>query len=759
MVKKYVYTSYIPGSSINEDFLRILENYCALNNAELKVVLTAAPNRQDQGLVLSRLIPYVIQSDCKINDNLFFVDLRANASSMDPLSGTDAIANAKGSLVLAAPKHRFKSVARSLKHNKSPRGIWCTGTISEPYYKPNKAGLKADGMHKLGALVITVVNDDIFHIRQLSYGEHGVYDMNALYTKNKRLKVNPEGLVLGDLHPPFVNNDVLKKTQFLMSKLNPKNVVYHDIFDAASISHHVEGKFITKVNVFNFLPSLQEEVSLTARVMSSLVNWLPEAEHFVVKSNHDEHLDRYLDEGRYLKDYQNKKLAIELAEAKLSGKDVVEYSLKKDNPDLEQINFLQRNNTLTIAGIECSNHGDYGANGGKGSSVQHGLSFSGKVVTGHCLSENHSVNVKGKGFIPIREVTLNDYVLSYDYTTKTNEWTKVQEKIYVPQYSGTMVEIGYNGIYKQDVSLNHHFSLLDGSYISLTDLVSTRGAGEIPLVAESKTYNKSIGEIEELIVRLKIAIAADGNIDNTNIRFHLKKPRKIERLKSFLNKLKIPYSENLSKTGSTKILLKKTDSFLSQELYNELKTDKTLNYSLLTANMDVKNIVLHECTLWDGSLLTKGARQFCTSKKHEAEIICSLANEMGYRSSLISKKDGGFVVTFNIARKIPSQLKNYGKDSIKFNVVPRHVENIELFCLKTAYHNFWVRNEETGQVSLTGNSHTPEIGIYGNYICGTMTDLSLPYTNDSGTSGWLNTHTIIYPDGNRTHIHLIDTKK
>ena len=423
-IKKYVYTSYIPGSSINEEFLRTLENYCNLNNAELKIGLTSAPSKADNGLVSSRIIPYVVQGDHSINNNLFFIDLRVNSSAMDPISGTDAIANVKGSLVIAATRHRFRSVARSLKHNKSPRGIWCTGSISEAYYKPNKAGLKAEGMHKLGAIVITVVNEDIFHIRQLSFSDGRMYDMNDVYTSQERYNDRPSAIVLGDLHPPFVNKEVLRKTQYLLSKLKPENVVYHDIFDAASISHHVEGKYITKTVVHGILPSLAKEIEITASVMESLVNVLPTAGHYVVKSNHDEHLDRYLDEGRYLKDYLNKTLAIELAQAKLNKHDVIEYALNSVTNKLEKVKFLSREDVLTIAGIECSNHGDYGANGGKGSSAQHGLAFSGKVVTGH--AHTSEIGIYGNYICG----TMTDLSLPYTNDSGTSGWLNTHTIIY-----------------------------------------------------------------------------------------------------------------------------------------------------------------------------------------------------------------------------------------------------------------------------------------------------------------------------------------
>lgn len=61
--------------------------------------------------------------------------------------------------------------------------------------------------------------------------------------------------------------------------------------------------------------------------------------------------------------------------------------------------------------------------------------------------------------------------------------------------------------------------------------------------------------------------------------------------------------------------------------------------------------------------------------------------------------------------------------------------------------------------SITGHTHSPEIGVYGNFVNGTLTHLSLPYTKDSGSSSWLWTNTLLYPNGKMTHIHIIPEEK
>jgi len=425
-MKKYVITSYTQGSEVDEKALSVLESYCDINNAQLLIALCAPLDKKDAGLIHARIEQYILKKDKKFNNSLFFLDQRLNSTVLDPVSGFDSIANAKGSLILGSPRHRFKSVPRSLKHSSSPRDIWCTGSISNVEYKDNKAGLRANDLHKLGALVVMIENKDIFHIRQLSIEDGKMYDLCQYYNhEGQVIGAIPSALVLGDLHPPFTNKKVLEATKTLMRLLKPENVVYHDVFDAASISHHVEGKNVTKAQIYSNLPSLREEIQLTWGTLKELRDELPRSEHHIIRSNHDEHLDRYLDEARYIKDYVNKDIALKLASYKLSG----EHSLKAALSMVAGIhvfdfNFLNREDTLTISGIECSNHGDYGANGKSGSTAQHGIAFNGNVVTGH--SHSSEIGVYGNYVVG----TMTDLSLPYTNDSGTSGWLNTHALIY-----------------------------------------------------------------------------------------------------------------------------------------------------------------------------------------------------------------------------------------------------------------------------------------------------------------------------------------
>lgn len=434
-MKKYVITSYIPGSEINEDFFKELKNYAKANKAEIVIPLTKSNSKKEEGCAPSNILPYATIETVKLNNSIHISDIPSNVNVIDPLSGMESLANSKGSFILPTTRHRFKSVARSLKHDSHPRGIWGTGTISKPHYKETKTGYRIQDYHTYGALIVEVIDNKIYYIRQLTYKDSAIYDLDKKYSKGKVTKAKVLAVSLGDVHPPFICPKVLDATVEMLKKYKPKNVVYHDIFDACSISHHTEGKFITKALIHEkSYKCLSEELDYTEEVLSKLVNVNLKANHYIAKSNHDEHLDRYLDEFRFRDDEHNLIDAIDLVKQqilfKLSRHDMgaLEDALKVRGLN-DKVTFLERKDKLEIAGIELSNHGDYGPNGSRGNAKIHGLSFTGKIVTGHA----HTPEIGPYGNYV--NGTMTKLSLPYTNDSGTSGWLNTHTFIYE---NGTM---------------------------------------------------------------------------------------------------------------------------------------------------------------------------------------------------------------------------------------------------------------------------------------------------------------------------------
>lgn len=378
--KVYIITSAIPSAKTNTKFLAALKKYASHTKGEL-VVLPTVKNKPWNNVdpSLGELIPSADQLPFYLNDNVLISDYQPNINTKDPISGLDSMVSEMGSMILSGTRHRARMVARTLKANHSPRAMWCTGTISEPYYKDSKSGKSVKHLHTYGALIVEVKNKEHFFVRQLTWDGKGFYDLDKYVTaksvkSGQKLKL----LNMGDDHALEINPNVKDATKELIKKLSPEIIIHHDTLDCASITHHAEGKFLTKAM---FDMSLEEEAKITAKYIDEMLS-VSKAKHYLVASNHPEHLTRYLNEGRYLNDRRNHILALELALAKAKGKDPVEVLLSRYSK-LNRFNFLQRKDSLIVGDIEQANHGDEGTNGARATPTQVGISYNGKVTSGH----------------------------------------------------------------------------------------------------------------------------------------------------------------------------------------------------------------------------------------------------------------------------------------------------------------------------------------------------------------------------------------
>lgn len=387
-IKKYIVTSYIPNADLCYDFIYALQKCAQIEGADLLVGQCKANYLGDLNdpyeLVLQEeLGSHLVTKFTKLNDKLAIHDFHESVNVIDPLAGIESDVADRGCLIIPFPRHRFKTVPRMLRESGAPRAAWCTGSISHPYYKNTKSGSRMSRYHVYGALMVEIIDNNHFNVRQLTWDGKGFYDLDRYYTKEGFTSGHIAAAIsMGDDHAVFQDPYVMSETYKLIEALNPKYLFRHDTFDACSVTHHLDGKKLSKALV-NL--SLEEEARITSRSLKHIEFKYPEVNQVMVASNHPEHLDRYLDEGRYRDDTTNHVLALELAWQKAQGKNVVEYLLNKYQP-LSKTQFLARKQSFKVLGIEMGDHGDEGANGARGSTKEKGIVYSGKSVTGHTHS-------------------------------------------------------------------------------------------------------------------------------------------------------------------------------------------------------------------------------------------------------------------------------------------------------------------------------------------------------------------------------------
>jgi hypothetical protein len=418
-IKKKIYfvTGLITGAPISENFYESIQKYCKTKNAELILLCMRGYKKKDSFSKeeYERFKPY-LATNYTFNSNLKAIDFELEPQQIKSLTGLLKYGSKKFSLLVAHTK-QFMTVVPSDIGN-LPHIVHSTGTISKPMYNKTRRGAIANQDHTYGGLIVEVKDDKIFNIRQVQADKKGGFnDINKYYYKDTVTTSIPECFVMGDCHYPFEDSLVMKSWKEIIKETKVKNVVFHDIIDYKGITHHNKNDLRILANLEPCCRTIETTLDTTAK---RLIKWLKDIrkgrKFYVVKSNHEGHLDKYLTEGRFIKDKVNLKLTAELYYKFINDKDIniTEYYLKGRYPELSILNFLTRKSSLRFANIQVASHGDKGNNGGRGGVKSFTLRY-GNNVTAH----SHSPQIENNSW---RVGTSSLYDLGYNSEGSGSSW-------------------------------------------------------------------------------------------------------------------------------------------------------------------------------------------------------------------------------------------------------------------------------------------------------------------------------------------------
>jgi hypothetical protein len=198
----------------------------------------------------------------------------------------------------------------------------------------------------------------------------------------KLAEKNKSILIMGDMHLGFEEKFVIQNWWEVIDIIKPRCLVWHDILEARSISHHIDKNMKEKVNRPEHVKTLKLELDY---IGNELLRWrerFPDIEFVIVRSNHDEFLDRYLVEGRYVYDVQNHVLALELAQYLIRDKKNPLQAYLEKYFKIKNIKWLSRDEDYKKYGYQLAVHGDKGSSGSRGTTANMELSYN-KCISGH----------------------------------------------------------------------------------------------------------------------------------------------------------------------------------------------------------------------------------------------------------------------------------------------------------------------------------------------------------------------------------------
>lgn len=386
--KRFVITTAVAGAPVDENFLASIKKYCEHKKA-LLLVLPAnyALYDIDRYLVLNERIVF---KGLKLNSNISISPVKIDPKQIDPTVNLDSVGQREGTILLASPKQRMRPVANS--NTRMPHRLQATGAITKPRYiprdgVPKRRDFLATKQHVMGAIIVETVDNNFYHFRQIQAAKDGSFtDLFHRYSDDGVEFVGCEAIIQGDYHNMSTDPLADAVADELCRLGKPKYRIFHDLFDGMSINHHEKKNKIERA-----ILAAESRLSLATEIHElklTLQKKLKIGDYKIVitKSNHDEFLIRYLQEGDF--EDQNRLIATKLQVMAMEGKDPLKAGLEElygfKNED--RVIWLSRDQDfkITRAKIEVGCHGDLGPNGKRGPGSAGMLKAYGDCSYGHC---------------------------------------------------------------------------------------------------------------------------------------------------------------------------------------------------------------------------------------------------------------------------------------------------------------------------------------------------------------------------------------
>lgn len=339
-------------------------------------------------------------------------DISIQPTAVRPLSQLE-VYTAENSAVFGHPKRALEVVPTGTR---TPRVMWTTTSCTVPNYTKSKAGKRGKAHHVLGALVVEVDGDKYWCRHITADWRTGEFtDLATVYgPAGSREAPQALSLTLGDYHAGREDEAVLAATERLCTLVRPRHLVLHDVLDFYTRNHH-EKSLRAKFDRHHLF--VEREIDKAAEALNRVAGWSVGKVH-VVRSNHDEHLERWLEECKPHEDPRNARYYYQLwARAfdarfeKGSFPDLFAMEMRRLKVN-RKVRFLTRNQSLRIGNVEGGFHGDKGNGGSRGSDLSY-TKLGVRVTKGHSHTPRIIDNVFSAGV---------KAVLDHGYNTLPTTW-------------------------------------------------------------------------------------------------------------------------------------------------------------------------------------------------------------------------------------------------------------------------------------------------------------------------------------------------
>lgn len=384
----YIITSAQKNAGVNKTLLQNILLFANKHSVEKIYIFPMAGKYRDEER-LDKVLndeKFDLADRLRLNNNLIAYDSKILPQQIDPFRGMNSKLSRDYSYILPSPKIRYKSIPNTSKY---PRALISTGAITRPNYKVHTAhGRKALEQHQYGFVFVEIKDKTYFNVCQIEATQHGDFHyLDEKYYSGVFSKARPEALILGDWHTGDTDPEVRRRTIKMIEELNPERVVFHDLFNGHSINHHERGNLLAELRLLkNNREGLLAEAQAVFHELNYFARKFPKTTFFVVRSNHDDFLEKYIKSKVFIDDPHNFLFACQIIPRIVDARKIPLEEMLGLIGNLEpNIRFFQEDESYRVRGIELANHGHLGSNGSKGSPEQYSRNNM-KMITGHTHS-------------------------------------------------------------------------------------------------------------------------------------------------------------------------------------------------------------------------------------------------------------------------------------------------------------------------------------------------------------------------------------
>jgi hypothetical protein len=391
---RYLITWAQNNTAVHEKFFSNMKAYAKHINADIHVIAgryknpTSLSEEKEEDYWDDEITPYLDANRHNVHKYLSVMsDVKIHPTATNPMSGLQGMSGVN-TCVFGSPKVQMEMIP--VLEGSIPKMMLTTGSVTVMNYTDSKSGKKGEFHHTLGFVIVEIKDKETFFVRQITADDKtGSFSDLYFNVKNSEvIKLNEiEAIVYGDIHYGNHDQRVLDNTFKMLNQIKPKHVILHDVFDGSSISHHeMKDPFVQYAKEIHGTNSVEKEID-------EMIKGLKSFEKFqnvvIVRSNHDDFLDRWLKNEDWKKQPTSKNSLAYMEYSALLLKQYAKdpHNIKGIIPELINQKYpkyitLGRSSSYKVKNWELGQHGDVGSNGSRGSLIQF-RRLNTKIVVGH----------------------------------------------------------------------------------------------------------------------------------------------------------------------------------------------------------------------------------------------------------------------------------------------------------------------------------------------------------------------------------------